>query len=157
MSRLPHPPRLYNSNYTWRRVQIMKLLVMQFSPLSHQFAPNILLNTLFSNTPSLCSFLNIREQVSRPYRTTGKIIFLCILDKSSAQNKVQRLTPYPFHFVNFSRKNSSRNPCWPSNIQSFLSQISLRHSAITCSTCLLTAEVTLTGLQFETSEQSPPL
>jgi hypothetical protein len=28
MSRPPHPPRLYNSNYTWRRVQIMKLLVM---------------------------------------------------------------------------------------------------------------------------------
>jgi hypothetical protein len=25
MSRPPHPPRLYNSNYTWRRVQIMKL------------------------------------------------------------------------------------------------------------------------------------
>jgi hypothetical protein len=29
MSRPPHPPRLYNSNYTWQRVQIMKLLVMQ--------------------------------------------------------------------------------------------------------------------------------
>jgi hypothetical protein len=29
MSRPPHPPRLYNSNYTWGRVQIMKLLVMQ--------------------------------------------------------------------------------------------------------------------------------
>jgi hypothetical protein len=29
-----HPPRLDHSNYTWRRVQIMKLLVMQFSPFS---------------------------------------------------------------------------------------------------------------------------
>jgi hypothetical protein len=28
MSRPPHPPRLYNSNYTWQRVQIMKLLIM---------------------------------------------------------------------------------------------------------------------------------
>jgi hypothetical protein len=27
-----HPPWLYHSNYTWRRVQVMKLLIMQFSP-----------------------------------------------------------------------------------------------------------------------------
>jgi hypothetical protein len=39
MSRPPHPPRLYNSNYTWRRVQIMKLLVMQFSPPSRHSIP----------------------------------------------------------------------------------------------------------------------
>jgi hypothetical protein len=30
MSRPPHPPWLYNSNYTWRRVQIMKLLVIVY-------------------------------------------------------------------------------------------------------------------------------
>ena len=36
---------------------------------------NILLNTLFSNTPSLCSSLNVSDQVSHPYKTTGKIIF----------------------------------------------------------------------------------
>jgi hypothetical protein len=35
-----HPPWLDHSNYTWRRGQVMKL-------------PNILLNTLFSNTLSL--------------------------------------------------------------------------------------------------------
>jgi hypothetical protein len=33
MPRPPHPPRLDYYNYTWRRVQIMKLLVMQFSGL----------------------------------------------------------------------------------------------------------------------------
>jgi hypothetical protein len=38
------------------------------------FSPNILLSTLFSNTPSLCPSLNVRDQVSQPYRTTGKII-----------------------------------------------------------------------------------
>jgi hypothetical protein len=27
-----HPPWLDRSNYTWRRVQVMKLLIMQFSP-----------------------------------------------------------------------------------------------------------------------------
>jgi hypothetical protein len=35
MPRPPRPRRLDNSNYTWRRVQITKLLVMQFSPSSH--------------------------------------------------------------------------------------------------------------------------
>jgi hypothetical protein len=43
---------------------------------SSLFGQNILLSTLFSNTLSLCSSLNIRDQVSQPYRTTGKIIVL---------------------------------------------------------------------------------
>jgi hypothetical protein len=33
----------------------------------------------FSNTLSLCSSLNKRDQISQPYRTTGKIIALHIL------------------------------------------------------------------------------
>jgi hypothetical protein len=41
--------------------------------------PNILLNTLFSNTIILCSSLNVRDQVSHPYRTTGKITLFIIL------------------------------------------------------------------------------
>ena len=41
--------------------------------------PNILLNSLFSNTLSLRSSLNVSDQVSHPYKTTGKIIILCIL------------------------------------------------------------------------------
>jgi hypothetical protein len=32
-----HRPRLDHSNYTWGRVQISKLLIMQFSPPSHHF------------------------------------------------------------------------------------------------------------------------
>jgi hypothetical protein len=55
---------------------------MQFSPSSCHFislGPNILFNTLFSNTLSLCSSLNVRDQVSHAYRTTGKIIVLYIL------------------------------------------------------------------------------
>jgi hypothetical protein len=32
-----HPPWLYHSDYTWRRVQVMKLLNMQFSSTSHHF------------------------------------------------------------------------------------------------------------------------
>jgi hypothetical protein len=59
-----------------------KLLVMQFlhSPVtSSLFGTNILLSTLFSNTLSLCSSLNARDQVTHPYRTTGKIIVFYIL------------------------------------------------------------------------------
>jgi hypothetical protein len=41
--------------------------------------PNILLSTLFSNTLSLCSSLSVRDQVSHPYRTTGKVIVLYTL------------------------------------------------------------------------------
>jgi hypothetical protein len=72
MARLSLPPRLDYSNYTWRRVKISKLLIMQFAPFSCHFilfGPNILLSTLFSNTLSLCSSLNVRDQVSHPYRT----------------------------------------------------------------------------------------
>jgi hypothetical protein len=32
-----HPPWLDHSNCTWRRVQVMKLLIMQFSPILHHF------------------------------------------------------------------------------------------------------------------------
>jgi hypothetical protein len=41
--------------------------------------PNILLSTLFSNTLSLHSSFIVSNQVSHPYRTTGKIIVLYIL------------------------------------------------------------------------------
>jgi hypothetical protein len=43
------------------------------------YGPNTLLNTLFSNNLSLCSSLTVRDHVSHPYRTTGKIIVLYIL------------------------------------------------------------------------------
>jgi hypothetical protein len=37
MSCPSHPPWLHNSNYIWRRVQVTKLLIMQFSPISRHF------------------------------------------------------------------------------------------------------------------------
>jgi len=46
---------------------------------SSLLGPNILLNTLFSNTLSLRSSLIVSDQVSHPYETTGKIIVLYIL------------------------------------------------------------------------------
>jgi hypothetical protein len=44
-------------SYTLRSISIF---------LSSLFGPNILLSTLFSNTLSLCSSLNVRDQVSHP-------------------------------------------------------------------------------------------
>ena len=46
---------------------------------SSPLGPNILLNTLFLNTLGLRSSLNMNDQVSNPYTTTGQIIFLYIL------------------------------------------------------------------------------
>ena len=46
---------------------------------SSLLGPNSLLNTLFSDTLSLRSPLNLSDQVSHPYKTTGKIIVLFIL------------------------------------------------------------------------------
>ena len=47
--------------------------------ISSLLGPNILLNTLFSNTLSFLSSHNDNDQVSHPYKTAGKIIVLYIL------------------------------------------------------------------------------
>ena len=45
------------------------------SPVTSSFlGPNILLNTMFSNTLSFLSSRNVIDQVSHPYKTTDKII-----------------------------------------------------------------------------------
>ena len=46
---------------------------------SSVLSPNILLNTMFSNTLSFLSSRSVNDQVSHPYKTTGKIIVLYIL------------------------------------------------------------------------------
>ena len=46
---------------------------------SSLLGPDILLNTIFSNTLSFLSSLSVSDQVSHPYKTTGKIIVLYIL------------------------------------------------------------------------------
>ena len=63
---------------------------------SSLLGPNILLNTLFSNTISLHSSLNVSDQVSHPYKTTGKIIILYILILN-------------FWIANWKTKDSARN------------------------------------------------
>ena len=51
-----------------------------YSPVTSSLLnTNILLSILFLNTLSLHSSLSVSDQVSHPYKTTGKIIFLYIL------------------------------------------------------------------------------
>ena len=50
---------------------------------------NILLNTVISDNLSLRSSLNVSDQVSHPYKTTGKIIVLLILTIKFLDNKLE--------------------------------------------------------------------
>jgi hypothetical protein len=55
-----HLPWLDHSNYTWRRAEVTKLLVMQFSqfiPLQSKYSPQ---HPVLEHL-SLCSSLNVRE------------------------------------------------------------------------------------------------
>ena len=83
MSRPSHSSRFYHPHNIGWAVQIIKSsLLCNFLHLPvtpSLLALNILLNTLFSNTLSLRSSLNVSDQVSHPYKTTGKIIVLYIL------------------------------------------------------------------------------
>jgi hypothetical protein len=74
MSRRPHPLWFNHPNNIRWKIQAVKF-VMQFSPRSLflPFRSKYLLNTLFSKTLSLCSSPKVRDQVSHPYSTTGKI------------------------------------------------------------------------------------
>jgi hypothetical protein len=77
-----HSSQFYHPHNIVGGVQIINLLNMKFAPLLCYLIPlrpNILLNTLFSDTLSLRSSLNISDQVSHPYNTTGRIIILYIL------------------------------------------------------------------------------
>ena len=56
--------------------------------------PNILPSTLFSNTLSRRSSLNVRDQVSHPYKTTDKIIVLCLLSFVVLDSKTYSLAKH---------------------------------------------------------------
>jgi len=78
-----HSSRFYHPHNIGWGVHIMELLVMQsllHSPVtSSLIGPNILLNTMFSNTLNYVSSRNISDQVSHSYKTTEKIIVLYFL------------------------------------------------------------------------------
>jgi hypothetical protein len=66
-------------NNTWGWVENMKHLIMQLPPFSCYSIPLWVQITLFSDTVSPCSFLTVRDQVSRSYKKkTGRIMVLYI-------------------------------------------------------------------------------
>jgi hypothetical protein len=91
-----HCPWFYYPTNVWWRIQIKlyilyyiyyyiilnyKLLWNFLQPLvtSSPISPNILLSTLFSVILHLCSCLNVKDQVSNTFKTTGKIIVFVAL------------------------------------------------------------------------------
>ena len=85
-SRYDHRPKL-GEEY---RSLSSSLCSFLHSPVTWSLlGPNFLFNTMFANTLSLRSSLNARDQVSNPYKTTGKIIVLCILILIFMENKLE--------------------------------------------------------------------
>ena len=65
---------------------------------SSLLGPNILLSIIFSNTLSFLSSLHVSDQVSHPYKTTGKIIVLYIVIFKFLDTLVRLWLLYPKSF-----------------------------------------------------------
>jgi hypothetical protein len=74
-ARFYHPKHL---GEVYRSFSTSLCSFLQFPVTSSLLRSNILPNALFSHTLSLSSSLNLSDQVSHPYKTTGKIIVLYI-------------------------------------------------------------------------------
>jgi hypothetical protein len=81
MPRPSHYSRIYHPHNAGWGVKIIKLLIMKFyslylyeSPVTPSLlGPNILLNTLFSNSLNLRSFLYVSDQVSHYTKQREKL------------------------------------------------------------------------------------
>jgi hypothetical protein len=88
IGRPPYPPWFNILNDIRWRIQAIKFIIMQFSPWS-VFLPfrSKFLNTLFSETLSLCSSLKVRNQDSHPSSTIGKITVLILFIRERREVK----------------------------------------------------------------------
>ena len=77
-SRSPWFDHLRGISWTIRVMKLPVCSFLNFSVINSLLGTTTPLSTLFSNTLSLCSSLNMTHQFSHPY-TTGKIIVLYIL------------------------------------------------------------------------------
>jgi hypothetical protein len=70
-----HPPWLDHSNYTWRRVQVIKLPLWSFlqPPTLHPSSVNIFSSAPYPQTPSVCVPSLVSKTKFHTYKTTGKI------------------------------------------------------------------------------------
>jgi hypothetical protein len=76
--RAPYPTHFILLDYLLKNTgcEVHHYAVFSIIHLHSLLGPNILLNSLFSKTLSLCSSLKVIDQVSHPYSTTGKISFV---------------------------------------------------------------------------------
>jgi hypothetical protein len=74
-----HPPWL--GHCTWWRVRVIKLLSPSSLPSLHLSSVQIFSSAPFSQTLSLCSSLNVREQVSHP--CISKFFIFCTVDEKT--------------------------------------------------------------------------
>ena len=74
-----HSSQFYHlNNIEYRLLSSSLCNFLHFPVTSSLWVPNILISTLFFKTLSLRSSLNVSNQVSHPYKTTGKILDLYI-------------------------------------------------------------------------------
>jgi hypothetical protein len=89
---------LFSEEYREYRSLSLLLCSLIHAPVtSSLLGPNIFLGALFSNTLSIRSSLNVSDQVSHPYKTTGKTTFLYTLififfDRKTGRQKILHRT-----------------------------------------------------------------
>jgi hypothetical protein len=93
---LSHPPWLDPSFYFGEEYKLRSSTLWSFHhpPVTKSLlVTNILLSILFSNTLSLCSFFNVGDQVSHPYKTKSKIMisYIWFLSLQSADKETEAL------------------------------------------------------------------
>jgi hypothetical protein len=131
-----HPRGLHHSDYTWRTLQVMKLLVMQFSPPSHPHHP------VFEHLQSKTKFhTHTKPWAKLQYSIFWFLCFLTVNKKTVAfglngtkhyQNLISSWIKFWFVIVifrwpvcYFTSQFSPAFWCWDSNIYfSFLNVIS---------------------------------
>jgi hypothetical protein len=82
MSYPSHSSRFHHLNYIWWEVQIIKLLLCSLLHYLFLLCPSKALissSPPYSQTPLAYVPPSLNDQVSNPYKTTGKIIVLCML------------------------------------------------------------------------------
>ena len=77
----------YRSYRLYRSYSSSLCSLLHSADTSSFLGRNILLSTRFSNTLGLCFSLSVMDQVSHPYRTTGKVTFLHISMSGCVDNR----------------------------------------------------------------------